>query len=97
MFLYSVIANWYFFILQPANLQLGGGVGHGGHNSMGVGPQMGGPMGPPDMGTPQKDLKFQMGMGNMMVSYYIGLKDNGLQNKTHSSCTLVRNDLRMAL
>lgn len=53
-------------ILQPANLQLGGGVGGSGH--MGVGPQMGGPMGPADMSTPQKDLKFQMGMGNMMVS-----------------------------
>ena len=54
--------------LQPANLNLGGGVGGSG---MGVGPHMGGPMGPADMNTPQKDLKYQIGMGNMMVSVVV--------------------------
>lgn len=63
--LYSVIAKIVFYF-QPANLTLGGNVGAA--NNMGVGPPIGGPMGPPDMSTPQKDLKFQMGMGNMMVS-----------------------------
>lgn len=48
--------------IKPATLQVGGNPGN---NGMG-GPQMG-PMGPPEMGTPTKDLKFSMGMGNMMM------------------------------
>ncbi|XP_052253782.1 uncharacterized protein LOC127860064 isoform X1 [Dreissena polymorpha] len=54
--------------IKPATLQLGGSVGPGGnHGNMGVGPpQMAGPMGMQEMGTPQKDMKY-MGMGNMMM------------------------------
>lgn len=51
--------------IKPATLQVGGGVGPSNHGNMPNGPQMG-QMGPPEMGTPQKDIKFTMGMGNMM-------------------------------
>ncbi|XP_052804616.1 homeobox protein 5-like isoform X2 [Mya arenaria] len=54
--------------IKPATLQLGGGVGPGGnHGNVGGGPGMSGPVGMQEMGTPQKDMKFQMGMGNMMM------------------------------
>lgn len=52
-------------LFQPATLQIGGPGGN--HGNMGVGPGMAGPMGMQDMGTPQKDMKYNMGMGNMMV------------------------------